>query len=117
MRIVLADLKGRNGFVNKDTVVGGYGSRFRGFSFTTRWIERFRKLYQNVPSIHLGYLAGIFAAAGHEVQITADEIVECDVALVLGSLVDYRHEIEWADEVRRRGMRVGFFGATATHLP
>ena len=29
MRVVLADLKGRGGFVSKDTVAGGYGSRFR----------------------------------------------------------------------------------------
>ena len=68
MRVVIADLKGRGGFVNKDTVVGGYGSRFRGFSWTTRWIERARKLYQNVPSIHAGYLAAIFAQAGQDNQ-------------------------------------------------
>ena len=35
MRIVLADLKGGDGFVSKDTVVGGYGSRLRPFSRVT----------------------------------------------------------------------------------
>ena len=64
MRVVIADIKGRGGFVNKDTVVGGYGSRFRGFSWTTQWIERARKLFQNVPSIHAGYLAAIFSNTG-----------------------------------------------------
>ena len=118
MRVVIADIKGRGGFVNKDTVVGGYGSRFRGFSWTTRWIERVRKLYQNVPSIHAGYLAAIFEKAGHDVRVTREEFVEGDIALILSSLVDYRHEIEWAEEVKRRyGMRVGFFGAPATHMP
>ena len=118
MHVVIADLKGRGGFVNKDTVVGGYGSRFRGFSWTTRWIERARKLYQNVPSIHAGYLAAIFESAGHDVRVTRDEFVEGDIALILSSLVDYRHEIEWAREAKRRyGMRVGFFGAPATHMP
>jgi len=118
MRVVLADLKGRGGFVNKDTVVGGYGSRFRGFSWTTRWIERVRRLFQNVPSIHAGYLAAIFEKAGHEVRITNEDFIDGDIALVLSSLVDYKHEIEWADEARRRhGMRVGFFGAPATHMP
>jgi len=118
MRVVIADLKGRGGFVNKDTVVGGYGSRFRGFSWTTRWIERARKLYQNVPSIHAGYLAAIFAQAGHQVRITRDSVLEGDLALVLSSLVDYRHEVEWAEEARQRfRMRVGFFGAPATHMP
>lgn len=118
MRVVIADLKGRGGFVNKDTVVGGYGSRFRGTTFTTRWIERARKVFQNVPSVHAGYLAAIFAEAGHDVKITRDRIVEGDLALVLSSLVDYRHEVEWADEARLKcRMRVGFFGAVATHMP
>ena len=118
MRVVIADIKGRGGFVNKDTVVGGYGSRFRGFSWTTRWIERARRLFQNVPSIHAGYLAAIFEQAGHDVRVTRDEFVEGDVALILSSLVDYRHEIEWAEEAKRRyGTRVGFFGAPATHMP
>src|SRR5438132_2930312 len=118
MRVVIADIKGRGGFVNKDTVVGGYGSRFRGFSWTTGWIERARKLFQNVPSIHAGYLAAIFERAGHEVHVTNEEFVDGDIALVLSSLVDYRHEIEWAQEAKRRyGMRVGFFGAPATHMP
>ena len=80
MRIVIADLKGRGGFVNKDTVVGGYGSRFQGFSWTTRWIERVRKLFQNVPSIHSGYLAAILEQAGHDVRITTEEYVDGDVA-------------------------------------
>jgi radical SAM superfamily enzyme YgiQ (UPF0313 family) len=119
MRVVIADLKGRGGFVNKDTVVGGYGSRFRGFSWTTRWIERVRRLFQNVPSIHAGYLAAIFENAGHDVRITTEELIEGDLALVLSSLVDYRHELEWAQSLKSRfsGMRVGFFGAPATHMP
>src|SRR6185369_11043904 len=100
MRVVIADLAGRIGFVNKDTVVGGYGSRFRGFSWTTRWIERLRKLFQNVPSIHAAYLAAIFEQAGHEVRVTSDQCVEGDIALVLSSLVDYKHELEWAREAK-----------------
>jgi len=118
MRVVIADLRGRSGFVNKDTVVGGYGSRFRGFSWTTRWIERVRKLFQNVPSIHAGYLAAIFENAGHDVRITGEEFIEGDIALILSSLVDYKHEVEWAQEAKRKyRMRVGFFGAPATHMP
>ena len=115
MRIVLADLKGAGGFVNKDTVVGGFGLRFQGFSFTTRMIERVRKFYQNVPSIHAAYMAAIFERQGHEVIYTSDRQVDGDLALVLTSLVDYRNELRWAKEAQRRGMRVGFFGAVATH--
>jgi len=119
MRVIIADLKGRGGFVNKDTVVGGYGSRFRGFSWTTRWIERARKLFQNVPSIHAAYLAAIFEKAGHDVRITREELIEGDIALVLSSLVDYKHEVEWVQDAKRHypNIRVGFFGAPATHMP
>lgn len=117
-RIILADLKGRGGYVNKDTVAGGYGSRFRGDSFTTRFEKNVRRVLQNLPSIHLGYLAAIFANAGHEVIVTrGDEPIDGDLAIVLTSLVDFRHECEWADAGRKRGMKVGFVGTAVTHLP
>ena len=116
--IVIADLRGRGGSVSKDTVAGGYGSRFKGDSVTTRFAKNVRRVLFNLPSIHSGYLAAIFAAAGHRVVVTRnDDPVEGDLALVLTSLVDYRHEREWAMAARRRGMQVGFFGTPATHLP
>ena len=117
-RIILADLKGRGGYVNKDTVAGGYGSRFQGHSFTTRFEKNVRRVLQNLPSIHIGYLAAIFTNAGHEVIVTrTDEPVDGDLAIVLTSLVDYRHEREWAANVRKRGTKVGFVGTPATFLP
>jgi len=117
-RIILADLNGRGGYVNKDTVAGGYGSRFQGHSFTTRFEKNLRRALQNLPSIQLGYLAAIFADAGHEVIATrTDEVPNGDLAIVLTSLVDYRHECEWADTARSHGMSVGFVGTAATHLP
>jgi radical SAM superfamily enzyme YgiQ (UPF0313 family) len=116
--VVLADLRGKRGSVAKDTIVGGYGSRFRGDSVTTRLAKNVRRVFLNVPSIHVGYLASIFSAAGHKVIVARDDkSVRGDLALVLSSLVDYRHEREWAIAARRRGMQVGFFGTAATHLP
>ncbi len=116
--IVLADLRGKGGFVNKDTVAGGYGSRFEGFSVATRFAQNLRHIFHNVPSIHIGYLTAIYACARHQVIVTRDDKeVQGDVALVLTSLVDYKHEIEWAQKARARGIRVGFFGLPATHKP
>src|SRR5262249_46303215 len=65
------------------------------------------------------YLAAIFEKAGHDVRITREEPIEGDVGLVLSSLVDYRHELEWARDTKRQypNMRVGFFGAPPTHMP
>lgn len=114
---VLADLTGRRGFVNKDTVAGGYGSRFRADSVMTRLAKNIRFVFQNLPSIQLGYVASILANAGHKVTYTQGEHVKGDVALVLTSIVDYKHERAWAQIARESGMRVGFLGTTATHMP
>jgi len=117
MRIVLADLKGREGFVHKDTVVGGYGARLRAFSTVTRLACLLKKSLNDVPSVTMAYLAAILARAGHDVRFTRGEMVDGDVALVLSSLVDHRNETAWADEARARGLAVGFVGLTASKLP
>src|SRR5260370_532394 len=117
-QIIIDDLGGRDGYVNKDTVAGGYGSRFQGHSFMTRFEKNVRRIFQNVPSIHIGYLAAIFAEAGHKVIVTRDDKpVDGDLAIVLTSLVDYRHEVEWAETVTARGTKLGFLSTAATHLP
>src|SRR5262245_42817465 len=117
MRIVLADIKGTDGFVHKDTVVGGYGSRLRGFSGVTRFATFVKRRMNDVPSVTMAYLAAILDRAGHEVRFTRREVVDGDLALVLSSLVDHRNETRWADAARRRGIRVGFVGLAASKLP
>src|SRR5919202_6831347 len=117
MRVVLADLKSSRGFVSKDTVVGGYGSRLDPFSRVTTVISYVKKKFHDVPSVHMAYIAAILARAGHEVRWTRGEIVDADVALVLSSLVDYRNETAWADRMRARGVKVGFVGITASKMP
>jgi|ERR671934_294046 hypothetical protein len=117
MRVVLADLKSDRGFVSKDTVVGGYGSRLDPFSRVTTVICYLKKQFHDVPSVHLAYVAAILARAGHEVIWTrgdADTVGDADVALALSSLVDYRNETAWADRMRGRGIKVGFLGITAS---
>src|SRR5438094_4790820 len=117
MRVVLADLKSDRGFVSKDTVVGGYGSRLDPFSKVTDWISYLKKQFHDVPSVHMAYIAAILSRAGHEVTWTRGEIVDGDVALVLSSLVDYKNETAWADRMRARGVKVGFVGITASKMP
>src|SRR5437867_4127428 len=117
MRVVLADVKSDRGFVNKDTVVGGYGSRLDPFSRVTAIMSYLKKQFHDVPSVHMAYIAAILSRAGHEVAWTRGEIVDGDVALVLSSIVDYRNETEWADRMRARGVKVGFVGITASKMP
>jgi hypothetical protein len=116
MRIVLADIKGGDGFISKDTVVGGYGSRLKPFSKVTRAVVRVKKCHE-LPSVHLAYAAALAARAGHEVVVSSGELVDGDIAIVLSSLVDYRRETAWAQAMRTRGVRVGFIGLTSQKLP
>ena len=76
-----------------------------------------KRQLHDLPSVQLGYIAALSAAAGHEVVYTEGAQVDGDVALVLTSLVDHKNEAAWADAQRRRGMRVGFIGLTASKLP
>jgi radical SAM superfamily enzyme YgiQ (UPF0313 family) len=117
MRVVLADLKSERGFVTKDTVVGGYGSRLTPFSKVTRIHYHLKKRFHDLSSVHMAYAAAILARAGHDVKWTRGDIVDGDVALVLSSLVDYRNETAWADRMRARGTKVGFIGITASKMP
>ncbi|HVQ12799.1 MAG TPA: radical SAM protein [Vicinamibacterales bacterium] len=117
MRIVLADLRGREGFVSKDTVAGGYGSRLRPFSKTTELVSLVKRCTHDVPSVQLAYLAALAARHGHAVRWTRDEYADGDVAIVLSSLVDYRQETAWARGMQRRGVRVGFVGLAASKMP
>jgi anaerobic magnesium-protoporphyrin IX monomethyl ester cyclase len=117
MRVVLADLKSHRGFVSKDTVVGGYGSRLDPFSRVTTVMAYLKKKFHDVPSVHMAYIAAILARAGHEVKWTRGEEVPGDVALVLSSLVDHKNETAWADRMRAKGVKVGFIGITASKMP
>jgi radical SAM superfamily enzyme YgiQ (UPF0313 family) len=117
MRVVLADLESKRGFVSKDTVVGGYGSRLDPFSRVTTVMAYLKKQFHDVPSVHMAYIAAILSRAGHDVLWTRGEEIDGDVALTLSSLVDYKSETAWADRMRARGVKVGFIGITASKMP
>jgi len=117
MRIVLADLRAAEGLVSKDTVAGGYGSRQVPSSRTTQIYCFFKKRFHAHPSVQLAYIAAICGRLGHEVVWTDNEVVPGDVAIILSSLVDYRHETAWADRAREQGLKVGFVGLTVSKLP
>ena len=121
MRVLLADLKSDRGFVSKDTVVGGYGSRLTPFTRVTSVIAYLKKQFHDVPSVHMAYIAAILSRAGHDVVWTRGTLNETDsqpdVALVLSSIVDHKNETAWADAMRARGVKVGFIGIAASKMP
>ena len=71
MRVVLADLKSNRGFVSKDTVVGGYGSRLDPFSRVTTVMAYLKRQFHDVPSVHMAYVAAILARAGPRGDVDA----------------------------------------------
>ncbi len=117
MRVIVADIRGGDGFVSKDTVAGGYGSRLRPFSRVTRIVAALKRRFHDLPSVQLAYVAALARRSGHEVVGSRGALVDGDVALVLSSLVDHRRETEWARAMRQRGVRVGFVGLAAEKLP
>jgi len=118
VKVLLADIQGARGYISKDTVAGGYGSRLTPISRVTAAFEFFKKRFHgNWLSVHMAYAAAILAAQGHEVRFTSSNVEPCDVALVLSSLVDYRNELQWARRARQIGARVGFIGLAASKLP
>jgi radical SAM superfamily enzyme YgiQ (UPF0313 family) len=118
VKILLADIEGARGYISKDTVAGGYGSRLTPISRVTATFEFFKKRFHgNWLSVQMAYAAAILAEQGHDVRFTSRDFEPCDVALVLSSLVDYRNEVQWASRARKAGARVGFLGLAASKLP
>src|SRR2546421_7670706 len=102
MRVVLGDLKSTRGFVSKDTVVGGYGSRLDPFSRVTAVVAFLKKRFHDVPSVHMAYTAAILSSAGPEVKWTRGEGTDGDVTSVLFSLVAHKQETALAVSMRAR---------------
>lgn len=117
MRVVVADIKGGEGFVSKDTVAGGFGSRLAPFSKVTRVVAGVKRRLHDLPSVSLAYAAALAHRHGHEVVASQGQLIDGEIAIVLSSLVDYRREARWARAMRSRGVRVGFIGLAAQKLP
>ena len=118
MRIVLADLASADGFVSKDTVVGGYGSRLRPFSRVTRMVcalkRQLLRFAQRAAWLHRRALRGgrprgrlhDGRAGRRRRRAGADVAGRSQARGGMGRR-----------PARGAGMRVGFVGLTASKLP
>jgi radical SAM superfamily enzyme YgiQ (UPF0313 family) len=105
--------------INKD-FMGGYGWAFHiGRTFRARAIEVVKKAGESVPLIEFGYLASIFRKAGHTVTVDRNVIPDADLVLLHASMIDYRHELEWARRIRaeRPTTKIGIIGPFAGFRP
>jgi len=125
MRVALITVYSHDRCTMKD-VAGGYGTVFEvGPSLSARILERAKSRLAKVPSPVLGYLAALARRTGHDVlpvelrrgEAGSDTPPDCDLALVLTSMVDARAEREVLAELSARGVRTLAFGAHASARP
>jgi anaerobic magnesium-protoporphyrin IX monomethyl ester cyclase len=116
VRIALLEIRStRKECINKD-FMGGYGWAFHiGNSLRAKAIEYVKKAGESVPLLEFGYLAAIFKEKDHDVLVVRNEIPEADLFLVHVSMIDYRHEIEWLERIRRERpqAKIGVMGPFA----
>ncbi len=104
--------------VNKD-FMGGYGWAFKvGNSLPARAIELVKRVGEKVPIMAFGYLAAIFARAGHRVRYTNTVLPDTDLAIIYGTMVDYRAGLAMVRRYKAEtGATVAVVGPFATHRP
>ena len=106
-------------YINKD-VMGGYGMTARiGRSLPAKIIERAKKKSVNIPVFALGYLTTILKNNGHNVSYKLNQLpLGADLTIIPSSIVDYKHEIEFAEKIKKNtNSKVGFFGPFASVMP
>ncbi len=122
MRIALVNASRQRGCTLKD-VAGGFGTVFTvGRSARARLLERAKESVAALPNVTLAYLDAILTAGGAEVLVLdargPQDLVPADLYLIASSIVDCSLERELgAAARRRRGARVGYFGAFAAVRP
>lgn len=125
MKVSLFDIKARfsKKCVNKD-LAGGMGTgTWVGDSLRARIFEYVKKKSVVLPEITTVYLAAIFKRAGWEVELVEVErglemkTVAADLALVPSSIVDCYQEREIVGEIKKKGIKVGVYGAFASAVP
>jgi len=118
MKITLLNIKSsRKECINKD-FMGGYGWAFNaGNSLAARLINFVKKQGESLPLMSFGYLAAILSGNNHKVDFKTNIIPDADMALISSSMVDYRHELDWARKIKAKGINVGFIGPFASFKP
>lgn len=102
---------------NRETA-GGFGTAASiGNSFRAKIIEHFKGKALSHPIISFAYLAAIFSQKGHCVQYCENDVDKADLALISTSIIGFKREIEVAKKIKKRGIKVGFFGPFASVRP
>jgi len=97
----------------------GFGTGFWvGNSLKARFLEFSKRTLLDFPPPSLGYIAAILSKAGHEVEYVENKVIDCDLAIIKSSMVDYKAEIAFASRYRNEtSAKIGFVGPFAGQMP
>lgn len=125
MRIALIEVKPtQNGYVAKE-MAGGLGKRVKlGNHIFGSILNKFLTSLFNAPPIVLAQLAGVcrennIQAIAYHTNIVDEIDKEVQIAIVLSSMVDYRNEINFINEFKKKypHIKVIAVGSFASALP
>lgn len=123
MKVALIELrsKSKDKCVNKDES-GTFGTAtFAGSSVFNKLISIVKKKGIHLPVLYLPYLSAIFKKYGHDTFFCSNmpKNADLDLVIIASSIVDYKHELEFAKKVKKqiKNAKVGFLGAFATIKP
>jgi radical SAM superfamily enzyme YgiQ (UPF0313 family) len=105
---------------NKDTN-GGFGTANDfGRGLVSRLLAGYKNRSMNYPEILPAYMNAILKAQGHTVTFSTSEVPpQVEVVLIQTSIVNFQHELEWADKIRRSRpqIKIGFIGGMSAANP
>lgn len=116
--VILGRKTHRKHYVGWD-MAGGYGlATSVGPSWRARLIEWGKSSAINVPSLSAAYLAAIFHNEGHSVSVDEKDLSRADLVLIPSSIVNFREEIGFAQELKNRyRLTLGFYGPFSSFVP
>jgi anaerobic magnesium-protoporphyrin IX monomethyl ester cyclase len=121
MHIHILQVVGNSGLrSNKDTN-GGYGTANDfGRRLVARLLRGYKNRSMNFPEILPAYVNAILKGQGHAVSYGRNEVLEeADILLIQTSIINYRHELEWARKIKQNHpqIKVGFMGGMSGANP
>ena len=105
---------------NKDTN-GGFGTvNDFGKGLVSRVLKEYKNRSMNFPEILPAYVNAILKAQGHTVTYAWNDVPpDADIVLIQTSIVNFQHELDWVQKVKRRSpqVKVGFIGGMSGANP
>ena len=105
---------------NKDTNAGFGTVNDFGKGLVARLLKEYKNRSMNFPEILPAYVNAILKGQGHIVTYAWNDVPHgADIVLIQTSIINYQHELEWVQKVKRKWpqVKVGFIGGMSAANP